>query len=239
MSKSEKASKGEWSPRDFRYVLSKELEQVGDKVDDTEPDPIKRAHQKQLVGLAFSGGGIRSATFNLGVLQALAQMRVLSKFDYLSTVSGGGYIGSWLIAWIKRRGVKDVQQALCPEWVQQPGHTEPDEIHFLRQFSNYLTPKLGWLGADMWTVIATYLRNLGLNLTVLISAMTVLLLLPRLVALGACQAWSHDGYWGWWTAAAIGAVLVAAIMVMRSLWSFRLRVLDRRARYAAQAIRRT
>ena len=48
------------------------------------------------VGLALSGGGIRSATINLGVLQALARHRVLPQFDYLSTVSGGGYIGSAL-----------------------------------------------------------------------------------------------------------------------------------------------
>ena len=51
-----------------------------------------------LVGLAFSGGGIRSATFNLGVLQALSQFGLLRHTDYLSTVSGGGYIGSTLSA---------------------------------------------------------------------------------------------------------------------------------------------
>ncbi|MBI3480605.1 MAG: patatin-like phospholipase family protein [Nitrosomonadales bacterium] len=55
---------------------------------------------RNLVGLAFSGGGIRSATFNLGVIQALAERRCLRKFDYLSTVSGGGYIGSWLTSWM-------------------------------------------------------------------------------------------------------------------------------------------
>ena len=52
-----------------------------------------RDHQ---LGLALSGGGIRSATLNLGVLQALARRRVLPRFDYLSTVSGGGYIGAAL-----------------------------------------------------------------------------------------------------------------------------------------------
>ena len=29
-------------------------------------------------------------------------MDILRWVDYLSTVSGGGYIGSWLAAWIKR-----------------------------------------------------------------------------------------------------------------------------------------
>ena len=51
------------------------------------------ALQNNLIGLAFSGGGIRSATFNLGILRAFACSGFLSHVDYLSTVSGGGYIG--------------------------------------------------------------------------------------------------------------------------------------------------
>ncbi len=54
---------------------------------------------KNLTGLALSGGGIRSATFCLGVMQALAREGIMKRFDYLSTVSGGGYIGSSL-TWI-------------------------------------------------------------------------------------------------------------------------------------------
>lgn len=54
------------------------------------------------VGLAFSGGGIRSATFCLGVLQALAKQELLAKVDFLSTVSGGGYVGSFYGAWLNR-----------------------------------------------------------------------------------------------------------------------------------------
>ena len=59
-------------------------------------------------GLALSGGGIRSATFALGVLQALAQAELddgkgrktawLRLFDYLSTVSGGGYVGAFFVS---------------------------------------------------------------------------------------------------------------------------------------------
>ena len=56
---------------------------------------------RKRTALCFSGGGIRSATFGLGVLQGLARTNLLERFDYLSTVSGGGYIGSWLSAWIK------------------------------------------------------------------------------------------------------------------------------------------
>src|SRR4029077_3583718 len=57
---------------------------------------VKRA------ALCLSGGGIRSATFGLGVVQGLARWGLLSRFDFLSTVSGGGYLGSWLSAWIHR-----------------------------------------------------------------------------------------------------------------------------------------
>src|SRR4051812_14466068 len=56
----------------------------------------------RLSALCLSGGGIRSASFSLGVVQGLAKRGLLEKFDYLSTVSGGGYLGGWLTAWIHR-----------------------------------------------------------------------------------------------------------------------------------------
>jgi len=64
--------------------------------------PSTDAAQPNLVGLALSGGGIRSATFCLGFLQELQRLRVLRIFDYLSTVSGGGYVGGWWSAWLSR-----------------------------------------------------------------------------------------------------------------------------------------
>ncbi len=65
-----------------------------------------RLHQQEqpLSALCISGGGIRSATFALGAIQGLADHGLLGRFDYLSTVSGGGYIGAWLTAWIQRFG---------------------------------------------------------------------------------------------------------------------------------------
>jgi predicted acylesterase/phospholipase RssA len=68
--------------------------------------------QQNLVGLAFSGGGIRSATFGLGVLEALKNQNLLQKIDYLSTVSGGGYIGAWLSANCKRATDCDIRVCL-------------------------------------------------------------------------------------------------------------------------------
>ena len=58
------------------------------------------ALEKKRAALCISGGGIRSATFALGVIQGLSRLRLLKEFDFLSTVSDGGYVGSWLSAWI-------------------------------------------------------------------------------------------------------------------------------------------
>ena len=135
--------------------------------------------QDEFLGLSFSGGGIRSATFNRGVLQALSELRLLKEFDYLSTVSGGGYIGSWLSAWIHRAGVDTVQEQLS---IRDHPDVEPKEVTFLRSYSNYLTPRTGIFSTDTLAAVATYLRNLILNLSIVLLCLTVVLLLPRLFA---------------------------------------------------------
>ena len=71
--------------------------------------PLETHPPKDLVGLALSGGGIRSATFCLGVLQGLHDRRLLGLFDYLSTVSGGGFVGGWWSAWLSRKRDPDAQ----------------------------------------------------------------------------------------------------------------------------------
>ena len=48
-------------------------------------------------GLAFSGGGIRSAAVCSGVLRELLGSGV--EVDYLSCVSGGGYTGTAYLDW--------------------------------------------------------------------------------------------------------------------------------------------
>jgi hypothetical protein len=145
---------------------------------------VKRAHEAALAGLAFSGGGIRSATFNLGILQALAEKKMLGDFDYLSTVSGGGYIGAWYSKWLKLSygNIDTLQEKLAPGTKAEPVRREPDEIRFLRQYSNYLTPRTGLFSADTWTLLATYFRNTVLNLTILVALLAAVLILPRLLS---------------------------------------------------------
>src|SRR5581483_2238589 len=66
----------------------------GDPPDATRLRP--RPEPRDLTGLALSGGGIRSAAVCLGALQALEVHKAIDGIDYLSTVSGGGYIGASL-----------------------------------------------------------------------------------------------------------------------------------------------
>jgi hypothetical protein len=137
------------------------------------------------VGLAFSGGGIRSATFGLGFLQGLSKLGLLTSFDYLSTVSGGGYIGCWLSAWIHRHpgGVAGVMDELAaPRSPDDPNarSPEPAAVHHLRRFSNYLTPHAGLLSADTWALGATFLRNLLVNWLTLVPYFALALLVPIL-----------------------------------------------------------
>lgn len=146
-----------------------------------EPDGQHQGPGRALTGLAFSGGGIRSATFNLGILQALAELRLLRHFDYLSCVSGGGYIGGWLSALIHREHAGRVEDA---EDRLRTGGAEAPAIRFLRSYSNYLTPRASFLSADTLAAVATYLRNLYLNQILLLQVLCVLLLLPRLLVWG-------------------------------------------------------
>ena len=67
---------------------------------------LELADDAPRAALCLSGGGIRSAAFALGVVTGLARAGVLDAFHYLSTVSGGGYTGSWLSAWFQRAGAR-------------------------------------------------------------------------------------------------------------------------------------
>jgi hypothetical protein len=152
---------------------------VPGNVGPTNTSPKDTAWKAGLMGLAFSGGGIRSATFNLGILQGLAKLGLLRRFNYLSTVSGGGYIGSWLINWIKQDGVGEVERRLCPDFSPDPRDLRLEPIRFLRDFSNYLTPQMGLLSADMWVMAVVWVRNTLLNLLILLPAIFAVLLVPR------------------------------------------------------------
>src|SRR6266567_1516829 len=183
-------------------------------------DTYERATNLGLMGLCFSGGGIRSATFNLGILQALAQLKLLRCFDYLSTVSGGGYIHQWLAAWSKRRRFEEVEEQLVPLPEKGNPGTHPEPIRWLRRYSNYLTPEKGLLTADTWVAIATWLRNTLLNQTILISGLLFLALLLHLLTSSAVVPQRGPA-----AVAVVGAIFYLSLLTFyflgHNLWCFK------------------
>jgi hypothetical protein len=128
---------------------------------------------KNLVGLGISGGGIRSATFALGVLESLRRSGRLKEVDYLSTVSGGGYIGAWLTGNCHRRA----------DWLEPDTDDRTDRwrdsIAHLRRYSNYLSPSVGFFSADTWSMATIWFRNTMLIQTTVVLLIATLLMLPR------------------------------------------------------------
>ncbi len=134
--------------------------------------------QEGLVGLALSGGGIRSAAFSFGIVQVLEQRGLMKHVDYLSTVSGGGYTGSAYSAWRTRRaayaaGASDsgaqhdlrAQEPPPSQWHQLLPH--------LRNFSNYISPSLGVASGGTWRIISTMVRNLAIHWLALVSGIVL------------------------------------------------------------------
>jgi len=101
-----------------------------------QPDWPAPPNGKQRIGICCSGGGIRSASYALGALQALQEVGVLERAEYLATVSGGGYIGGAL-----------TMVAASPDTDLVWGKDRPapfarmsPEERYLRDHSTYLAP---------------------------------------------------------------------------------------------------
>jgi hypothetical protein len=181
--------------RRFPYIQLQELQHVRpDGVahlpefpTDAELNQAIDAFSPPLAALCLSGGGIRSASFALGIIQGLARFRVLGEFDYLSTVSGGGYMGSFLSAWRVHLGGDNTpgsDEKLCAA-LDRPAHPqgkEAAEIKGIRAYSNYLTPRIGAFSADSWTLVALVIRNLLLNWMVFLPLFMGVLVIPRFCA---------------------------------------------------------
>ncbi len=207
-------------PSCLSEVLAEEYQALRDDFSYTPSDPklsederraelFQKVHNqtKPFSALCISGGGIRSATFALGALQSMADHNILDKFDYLSTVSGGGYIGSWLTAWIQRAGGCDKVMPKLKRDAPKPVHPDPDPIQHLRDYNNYLTPKLGFFSGDTWTVAATIIRNMTLNWLVLVPLLMFALAIPRvmvsLIDLRDLYGNHPPDGWAWATRAAL------------------------------------
>ena len=137
-----------------------------------------------LMGLALSGGGIRSATFNLGVMQALCNSGILEKVDYLSTVSGGGYIGTCMTTLLNSPspsvGLEPGTFPLGRRKIEGPGDpaVEKEPVRRLRYFSNYLTAEGGFIPKYLRPAMV-FVRGAVLNF---------MLIIPYIVTLGILLA---------------------------------------------------
>ncbi len=102
----------------------------------------------RFTGLALSGGGIRSAAFNLGTVQALQAYLGIESIDYLSTVSGGGYIGCCLTAALAAAPKDEQNKKSEDEFPEFPFidtnknlYNDTAAVQHIRDHSNYLKPR--------------------------------------------------------------------------------------------------
>lgn len=168
-----------------------------------------RARQLPTVGLALSGGGVRSATFGLGLLRGLAAQELLTRVDYLSTISGGGYVGAMLVRLIAALGLEAAQQRLAE------GNSQV--LEWLRSNGRYLTPAGS---RDVGVLIVSYLRAfLAVHIEAFFALMPVALLLtlPHLLQLhlDLLDATAWDGWPSPWLALALlwAAALLPGLLV--------------------------
>lgn len=127
---------------------------------------------KGRVGICCSGGGIRSAAFNLGALQVLGEEDVLQSADYLAAVSGGSYIASAMS--IVSTQSRDLMDGL-------PFARGSPEEQYLRNHSSYLAPGFAGKLRLFWRVL--------LGLAVNLAFLTLLLFL-----LARPLGWWYEGW---------------------------------------------
>lgn len=143
----------EWSDKDYtthlKIVTDQEKEYIIQRRRKAGIIPAKSqdgatAEPKNLVGLALSGGGMRSATFNLGVLQAFSELGLLSCVDYLTTVSGGGYIGTCLTSLLSMRELTLTSETQVWDKPSPLQNGAPDKLK--------ANTKVEIIGQDWWHV---------------------------------------------------------------------------------------
>ena len=124
---------------------------------------VKEPEKTHAIGLAISGGGIRSATFSLGVLIALAKRDLLPQFDYLSTVSGGGYLGSFLTSFLNSPSDRPTASEIGLEREELPFRREAGEAQALRHIRHHSKYLASGTISDRLRMIAAQLYGMALN----------------------------------------------------------------------------
>ena len=135
--------------------------------DGTSAQPI--GVPKNLTGLAFSGGGLRSATFHLGLLEALQHMGKLDRMDYLSTVSGGSYLAGWLVAHVGEEQDDPYGNAVQTPDLDRLVDPRDDFVTHLRHHAGFIREHGFWegpslIGQYLWRFPFYYLWDVVLHI---------------------------------------------------------------------------
>lgn len=151
----------DWDQADYhrRFIISGRdvpnrhaPQKVGEQYGPTED----KLHRHAITGIALSGGGVRSASFGLGALQALAKPGLIRVFDFVSGVSGGSWAAGWLAAWAHRHddGIIGVEDEL---FRRRKLDTAP--LRWVRRHIAYLAPRPGLTSGDTWALLVAYTSN--------------------------------------------------------------------------------
>ncbi len=218
--------------QNFNTVFTQERQEVAGAPEietKAASDSADAAKPHRETGLSLSGGGIRSAAFSLGVLQALNARDIFPRIDFLSTVSGGGYTGAALIAGIKRRGGKfpfgmDDTTNRLGMGANEIGDNA--EVRELRDKSRYLMPNGKF---DLIVSLAIILRGLAVNAVMIAAAIffaaaVTLFFNPKADLLGKSWVYSvlrwevpDKAYLGTWFV--LTKILAAVLVLSLILWA--------------------
>jgi hypothetical protein len=162
--------KTEVAKKGFEYIVSEELKAIAARRKNMMMPPP----EDDLVGIALSGGGIRSATLCLGVLETFKKFCLLQKADYLSSVSGGGYIAGYVHATLRNNGSDPkAYDSLFSK----------DDVDRLHRYDTYLTPRAGLGKAfNFFRLIGAYVYSFFMNLVWVLSLF---------VCIGALTNWMY------------------------------------------------
>jgi len=189
----------------------------------------------RLVGLALSGGGIRSATFALGALQRMARAGILKFVDVLSTASGGGYLGA---SWSSLTADPDIEREETNSPDEEPyfgssetnfpfrfidNHKdenrqlfdrESDAVRHLRAHGHWLAPHLGLFDVWTWVALFRYLFSTAINFILIpIPLVLGLMMLTLIIPSGLWNRGEPLSSWMW-----IGPAVLFSIFLFFVVW---------------------
>ncbi|MEP4147873.1 MAG: hypothetical protein ABJL54_11660 [Halioglobus sp.] len=157
-------------------LLPEELAEIARRRKTLEIDVevTDKAYESDLVGVALSGGGIRSSTLALGVIQSLSKANILPRVDFLSTVSGGGFIGGCVSSTLNDASARSDAKSFPLR--ENIGERESNELTQLRNSGKYLAPA-GFL--EKLRIPALLVRGMLINLVLIFPLIVLAVMLTE------------------------------------------------------------